>query len=337
MRPGSTAKSEVESGITLLPFRKVTDLGGCLTELRISYWSKKKVFLRRKIHFKDIGLCSFRSLDLDTCQPWTRLFWYFVHLYLITLSLQRSGDIEANPGPVGLEGICRGCGSENVEGKECLKVQYFIDNYLGALEMAFHHGELLVSDNEKNPKFFCSGCAKHIRGCNTKQKQNQAKRVKMEKRFLITFLPSESDCDIKRCDHLQISISEMKLQWQKASERTQCQMMAFIASDIKGKISEDYANNIEKQKPNGIFLQSMLEDMDPLEYLRCREKRLLTFILGLSGRSLTLLGDQLPKVIGIIDTIYSLSINAVMPFKYNNYRTRTSDTFFFEHDNNHLI
>ena len=276
--------------------------------------------MRRKIYRKDIEIRSSWKSALDFPHPRTTRFLCFVNLYYFSLSLLQSGDVEPNPGPVGLVGVCRGCGTENIEEKECLKVQFFIKNYLSALEMAFHHGEHLVSDSERNPKFFCGDCAKYIRGCSAKLKQNQAKRVKLEKRFLLNFLPSETDCDLKRCDHVEISLSDMKLQWQNASERTQCLMMAFVANEIKSKISEDFNENIEKRKKGGVFEKSMLEEMDPIGYLRCREKRLLTFILSLSGRSLTLLGDQLPKTIGIIDAIYSLSLNAVMPFKYHNYR-----------------
>ena len=44
---------------------------------------------------------------------------------------------------------------------------------------------------------------------------------------------------------VEVTITDMKLQWQKANERTQWLMMAFIASDVKVKISEDYTENIQ--------------------------------------------------------------------------------------------
>ena len=233
--------------------KKSMDYSDCFARVRISSWPKKKLYLRRKVHSKDIGINTFSDPTIDTRQHWISQFLYFVHLFLIALILLRSGDIEANPGPVGLVGICRGCGSTNIEEKECMKVRYFVENHLGLLEMAFHHGELLISDNDKNPKFFCNLCAKYIRGCHAKQKQNHAKRVKLEKKFLMAFLPSESDCDLKRCNHVEVTISDLKLQWQKASERTQCLMMAFIANDLKGKIAEDYTENVQKKKDGWNF------------------------------------------------------------------------------------
>ena len=90
----------------------------------------------------DAGVCVF--LNLDTNQLWTSRFLYFVHSYLFALNLLRSGDIEENPGPVGLDGICRGCGSENIEEKDCLRVKYFVENHMRALEMAFHHPCLVM-------------------------------------------------------------------------------------------------------------------------------------------------------------------------------------------------
>ena len=48
-----------------------------------------------------------------------------------------------------------------------------------------------------------------------------------------------TDVDVK------VTITDTKLQWQKANERTQWLMMAFIASDVNIKISEDHIENVQ--------------------------------------------------------------------------------------------
>ena len=39
--------------------------------------------------------------------------------------------------------------------------------------------------------------------------------------------------------------------------------MAFIASDVKVKISEDYIDNVQNKKTGGIFAKS---ELNPIEY-----------------------------------------------------------------------
>ena len=62
---------------------------------------------------------------------------------------------------------------------------------------------------------------------------------------LRTFEQTDRWTDRRTDVDVEVTITDMKLQWQKANERTQWLMMAFIASDVKVKISEDCTENIQ--------------------------------------------------------------------------------------------
>ena len=93
-------------------------------------------------------LCLLLFIDANLCQ--------FLCLILLLLGI----DVEVHPGP-GLQELCRAC-KNSCEEKNCFSDKFFLENYKLKLQDLFLHGKNLVNDNQLNPKFFCSSCARKI-------------------------------------------------------------------------------------------------------------------------------------------------------------------------------
>ena len=62
-------------------------------------------------------------------------FWFLAFYWFLLLVL--SNDVETNPGPTPISGICRLCESTSVVQKDCLSMKFFIENYPEALGLIF--------------------------------------------------------------------------------------------------------------------------------------------------------------------------------------------------------
>ena len=60
-----------------------------------------------------------------------------------------------------------------------------------------------------------------------------------------------------------------------------------------------------------------LENLNLNEYAKKFEPRLLilSFVLGFCGKELPALGDKLPLVISIMESLYKMSSGCIMPFR----------------------
>ena len=144
--------------------------------------------------------------DFDTDDFITLGYALILHIlilqYLFCLLLVLANDVESNPGPNAISGVCRLCGSDAVTEQNWFKVEFFTSKYPSSVERIFHHGEDLVRDHELNPKYVCRVCADLIRNDHKAQSQHKnIKRQRKEKQFLPQFVPSEVDCKHGKCNH----------------------------------------------------------------------------------------------------------------------------------------
>jgi hypothetical protein len=139
-------------------------------------WEKKKRHLRKKIFINSSSYWNSKISypDSNSSQDSVILLCTYITILLILLA----NDTEKNPGPSPIGGICRTCGTNTSKETDCLKVTYFIANYLSGLKNAFHHGEELAHDHFFNPKYLCDNCAKLVR-LFSKQSANDVKRQKV--------------------------------------------------------------------------------------------------------------------------------------------------------------
>ena len=143
--------------------------------------------------------------------------------------------------------------------------------------------------------------------------------LKTEKRFLAKFLESPSDCSYSNCQHNETSFEDLKKTWSSASYQNQCQFMVFLAQDIKTKIRKDIESNISQFKRNGIYCADALGKMGLKRYLKDRESRLVCFLLGLNGKNLDSIGDDLPRYTFLIESFYNIASGSIMPLRYKIY------------------
>ena len=61
------------------------------------------------------------------------ILYLLVLFYLSSLILVLANDVESNPGPSPIAGICRLCISENIVAKDYFKLEFFIANYSSSL------------------------------------------------------------------------------------------------------------------------------------------------------------------------------------------------------------
>jgi hypothetical protein len=131
------------------------------------------------------------------------------------------------------------------------------------------------------------------------------------------FVASPSDCQIGKCCHIESGFDKLKSLWNSANETVQCKMLVYIATDIKKKILEDFTKHFQSMKTeDGCYKPDFLENLNLRKYVESREKRLLSFLLGLVGEPLSSVGNKLPKFVSIIESIYNISLGAVMPFRF---------------------
>ena len=203
--------------------------------------------------------------------------------------------------------------------KNCNSVTYIIKNYERGLLNGFYHAEHLSSDHPYNPKYICINCAKLVKALN----ETGYKRPKVTKRCLAKFMPSPSDCESCVCDHIEVTYNDLKRNWLKASYQDQCQFMAFLGSEVAAGIKEDFDNNILKLKHHGSYGSQALKDLELCSYLKKREQRLVCILLGIAGKSISGLGSNIAMVVAIVESVYNLKLNSIMPFRYLNFNTQT--------------
>ena len=65
------------------------------------------------------------------------------------------------------------------------------------------------------------------------------------------------------------------------------------------------------------FSAKYLEELNLSQYLKARDKRILTLILGMMDRNFQNLKDDLPKAVILMEMIYSISCNCNMPYSFS--------------------
>ena len=133
-----------------------------------------------------------------------------------------------------ISGVCRFCNAETKKEANWYKVQFLMTKYRTSVEELYHHGGELEKDNVLNPQYVCCPCADQVHD-NHKQQQkcDYFKRQKLEKKYLPQFLSSPTDCCYKKCDHLKPEPAVLRAMWKKMDERSQCEFLAFLVTDIK--------------------------------------------------------------------------------------------------------
>ena len=261
-------------------------------------------------------MCFYSSHTLNTIlfSYGLKDFSYSSSLYMCLLLLL-SMDIEANPGPrCGMVGLCRTCGAESYDEKESHSVEYNLNRRENGLKRVFHNHELLKIDHPHNPKFICKNCARQIMRYDIPESPFKVAKLEIEKKPLPIFLQSESKTENSK---KETSVEELKTSWSSAKLNVQCEFMVFIATDIKIELKRDFDTKIAEMKnEDDTFKSTCLEEMNLQKYLCDREKRLVSFFLGFTGRTVQGLGDQIPKVVTTIESVYSLSLSSLMPFRY---------------------
>jgi hypothetical protein len=147
--------------------------------------------LRKRVYQRPIS--SFGGLV--ECRP-KEVTSKLIGMYFTFLTILLAGDIETNPGPSPIKGICRTCGSEAVEETARFSLTRFLNENLTGICNTFTDGEKLKTDHELNPKFICSGCAKRIR--ERSHLKGKEKRQKYEKRPLPTFIADKVEVGINK-------------------------------------------------------------------------------------------------------------------------------------------
>ena len=88
----------------------------------------------------------------------------------------------------------------------------------------------------------------HRRRSHYSRKLKRRFRRTYGRMVLRTFEQTDRWTDRRTDVDVEVTITDMKLQWQKANERTQWLMMAFIASNVNVKISEDCIENVQTRR-----------------------------------------------------------------------------------------
>ena len=240
-----------------------------------------------------------------------------VCLELAFLLLILSNDVETNPGPTAIGGLCRLCGSSSNDEKDCLRLTFFLENYAEAIASCYHHGELLHEDHILNPKFICVTCAKGLREFKKLTSSKQwFKRQKCEKKFLPNFLPSSSDCNIGNCDHKQLDISVLTNIWRGLTQRAQCLFLEMIVNELRHAIMEDYATNFDKMKENGKYKAEFLQNLNLRDYFLARDKRIITIVLTVFAKKIGDMDTDISKAVLLLEMIFSVVTASIMPFRY---------------------
>jgi hypothetical protein len=136
--------------------------------------------------------------------------------------------------------------------------------------------------------------------------------LKIEKKTIPTFVCNKPiDANLFEPNiHLLITL------WKKCSLALQCQFLNEIAKTLKDAILSDYKNNISTNKINGLD-SNYIENLNLESYGNGREPRLLCFILGLIGKSVSNLGESLPQVVLTLESIYKLTTGSILPFTFS--------------------
>ena len=106
--------------------------------------------------------------------------------------------------------------------------------------------------------------------------------------------------------------------WSNYSLPVQAELLVFISKDITKTMKTDFDSNINTDwKENGLYKSSLLENMNLESYLRKRDIRLVSFLLGFLDVPLQHAGDSLPMLLTIVESIYNLVTGSVMPFSFS--------------------
>ena len=203
--------------------------------------------------------------------------------------------------------MCRFCNAEIAKEVNWHKVEFLLSKYKSSVEL----------DHHLNPKFVCRPCADQVQENHKRQlKHDHFKRQKYEKKFLPKFVPSATDCMFGKCDHIDLDPNVLKAMWGKMNERRQCEFLAFSVQDLKSSIVKDITENFEGIKDGRAFSGKFLDEMDLMQYLKGRDKRVLTFILAMMNRNCNNLGDDLPKAVILLESIYHASCGNIMPYSF---------------------
>ena len=103
--------------------------------------------------------------------------------------------------------------------------------------------------------------------------------------------------------------------WQNLDERSQCEIIMFIVEDIKTAVIKDVKDNLECKKGDNGYDAQFLQDMNLTEYMKGRDKRILTLVLGVIGKGIkNLREDDLPKAVLLMECLYNKISGSIMPY-----------------------
>jgi hypothetical protein len=113
------------------------------------------------------------------------------------------------------------------------------------------------------------------------------------------------------------SSSFMQSLWDRCSLIVQAELMVHIAKDLSKTIKVDHNLNMHSWREKGEIRASFLESLNLSKYLKNRDLRLVSFLMGFVGLPLDGIGENLPQLVIILESLYKMVVGSVMPFSFS--------------------
>ena len=110
-------------------------------------------------------------------------------------------------------------------------------------------------------------------------------------------------------------IGVLKSIWANLGLRAQCVFIEHIVLEIKQSIIKDYFVNFEAMRVKGNFSASYLQKIDLKSYLLNREKRVVSIILTIIGKTVENSNDCLPQAVLLLGFFYYSATASVTPIR----------------------